>query len=193
MAVVAAGVLMLSLIGCSGDRAEPPTAAPAVEPTPLDGYVTSGVTLIRSEFCDRVTGEAVMAALGEEPTADRSWLPGTRLPGSSDISNEFGCSWTAGPVRATAWVFAPPVTADRAGDFARESVGKACERLATAPDLGAPSVARHCAHAGLTSVHGLVGDTWVGCEISGRPVPGVDDTARVGEWCVAVLEALRTA
>ena len=27
----------------------------------------------------------------------------------------------------------------------------------------------------------------------GLPVAGGDDTARVGEWCVAVLEALRTA
>ena len=73
-------------------------------------------------------------------------------------------------------------------------MGTQCERLETAPDLGEPSVARRCGGgAVLTGYHGLVGDAWVGCEIGGLPVSGGDDTARVGEWCVAVLEALRTA
>lgn len=193
MAAVATGALLLSMAGCSGDPGDQPADVPTAERTPLRDYDTSGLTLVRSEFCDRVAEGAVTAALGEESTTDRSWLPGTRLPGSSDLSNEFGCSWTSGSVRATAWVFAPPVTADRAGDFARETVGRGCERLETAPDLGEPSVARHCGGAELTGFHGLVGDAWVGCEISGLPVSGGDDTARVGEWCVAVLDALRTA
>lgn len=193
-AAVATGALLLTLTGCSDDSPEPPAAAATAEPTSLADYDTSRLTLVRSEFCDRVTEGAVTAALGEEAAAEESWQPGTRLPRSKDVSNEFGCSWTSGAVSATAWVFAPPVTADRAGDFAEEIVGKTCERLETAPALGEPSVARHCGDgAELTGFHGLVGDAWVGCEISGLPVAGGDDTARVGEWCVAVLEALRTA
>ncbi|WP_310529776.1 hypothetical protein [Nocardioides sp.] len=194
-AAVGTVVLLLGLAGCSGESApQQPAAEPTAESTPLADYDTADVRPVRGEFCARVTEAAVAAALGGESTADDSWRPGRRLPDSSDIGNEFGCSWTSGSVRASAWVFAPPITADRAADFAREAVGKKCERLEMAPALGRPSVAQHCGGgAELVRFHGLVGDAWVGCEISGLPVSGGDDTARVGEWCVAVLEALRTA
>ena len=136
---------------------------------------------------------AVAAALDDEPVDTVRWRPGARLPDSEDISNEFGCSWRVGSVTATAWVFAPPITAARAADFAGEAVGKKCKRLGTAPALGRPSVAQHCGGAEATAFGGLVGDAWVGCEISGLPSSGGNGTARVGAWCVAVLDALRTA
>lgn len=191
----ATGALLLALAGCSGDPApKEPADEPTAEPTPLGDYDTSDLTLVRGDFCDRVTAGAVTAALGDESTDAQTWRPGARLPESKDVSNEFGCSWASGSVSATAWVFAPPVTASRAADFARESVGKTCERLETAPDLGDHGVAHHCGDgAETTTFGGLVGDAWVGCEISGLSVSGGDDTARVGEWCVAVLEALRNA
>ena len=193
-AAAATGVLLLALAGCSGESApEQPPVEPTAESTPLGDYDTSDLTLVRGEFCDRVAESAVTTALGDESADAQTWQPGTRLPESRDISNEFGCSWTSGSVSATAWVFAPPITGERAADFAQESAGKMCEKLETAPDLGDPSVAHHCGDAEATGFHGLVGDAWVGCEISGLPVSGGDDTARVGEWCVAVLQALRTA
>jgi hypothetical protein len=193
VATVATGALALVLAGCSGEPAPRQPAEPlTAEATPLAGYDTSGLTLVRGEFCDAVLDAAITAALAAEPTTEDSWRPGNRLPESRDISNEFGCAWASGSVRASAWVFAPPITRDRAADFAREVVDKRCERLETAPDLGEPSVAQHCGTgAETTAFHGLVGDAWLGCEISGLPVSGGDDTARVGEWCVAVLEALR--
>jgi len=193
VAAVATGALALVLTGCSGGSAPRQPAEPlTAETTPLGDYDASGLTLVRGEFCDGVVDAAITAALDDEPTTEESWLSGNRLPDSRDISNEFGCSWASGSVRATAWVFAPPITRQRAADFAQEAVGKKCERLETAPDLGEPSVAQHCGTgAEMTAFHGLVGDAWVGCEISGLPVSGGDDTARVGEWCVAVLEALR--
>lgn len=193
VAAVATSALALVLTGCSGESdPERPPAQPTAAATPLTDYGTSGLTVARGEFCNGVVDAAITAALGDEPTTEESWLPGNRLPESRDLSNEFGCSWESGSVRATGWVFAPPITRQRAADFAREAVGRKCERLETAPDLGEPSVAQHCGTgAETTAFHGLVGDAWVGCEISGLPVSGGDDTARVGEWCVAVLEALR--
>jgi hypothetical protein len=195
VAAVATGALALVLTGCSGESTpERPPPEPTAETTPLADYDTSGLTVVRGEFCDKVVDAAITAALGDAPTTGEAWLPGKRLPESRDISNEFGCSWASGSVRATAWVFAPPITRQRAADFAQEAVGKDCERLETAPDLGEPTVAQHCGTgAEMTAFHGLVGDAWVGCEISGLPVSGGDDTTRVGEWCVAVLEALHTA
>jgi hypothetical protein len=192
-AAVTTGALALVLAACSGEPAPRQPAEPlTAEATPLAAYDTSGLAVVRGEFCDGVVEAAITAALGDEPTTEDSWLPGNRLPESRDISNEFGCAWASGSVRAAAWVFAPPISRERATDFAQESVGKKCERLETAPDLGEPSVAKHCGTgAETTAFHGLVGDAWVACEISGLPVSGGDDTARVGEWCVAVLEALR--
>lgn len=192
-AVVAMVVLaMLALAGCSGDEppAQPETPA-TVDPTPLADYDTTALTLVRDEFCARIDPLAVERALGAGSTTADDWAPGARLPGSKDISNEFGCSWTSGSASIGAWVFAPPVAVSRAGDFADELVGKKCKELPAVADLGRPSVAQECGDT--TGVHGLVGDAWVGCELS-TPAAGRDERSdRVGEWCVAVLEALRTS
>lgn len=190
------GVLTLALVlaGCSDEAIPDRSAGEATdEPTLLADYDTTGVVLTRGDFCDRVAEPAITAALGRQeadPGAkSRSWQPGSRLPGGRDISNEFGCSWKRGSMRARAWVFAPPVTPQRAGDFAEESIGPLCRRLRTAPDLGESGLALSCAAdggAGSIRLSGLLDDAWVGCEIS-----GTDDVDVVGAWCVAVLEALR--
>lgn len=189
--LVATGALALALAGCSGDSTPtPPLADPTAEATPLADYDTTDVTLVRGEFCEMVAEAAVAAALGDESAesaSDDSWQPGARLPGSKDISNEFGCSWSNGSATARAWVFAPPTASGQAADFAEETVGRKCQELTAAAELGRPSVAQECAD--LTGIYGLVGDAWLGCEIGGTKT----DAARVGEWCVAVLDAMRTA
>ncbi|MEO5665930.1 MAG: hypothetical protein ABIR39_21890 [Nocardioides sp.] len=200
-ALVATTGALLALVGCSGETPrQQPAAEPTVESTPLADYDTDGLTLVRGEFCDRVTEAAVTTALGAEAAETASWAPGRRLPGTRDISNEFGCSWTTPSVTARAWVFAPPITRERASDFATELVGMKCEELEDAPALGDPGVAQRCGlntGATLTGIYGLVGDAWVGCEVNRGPSSSTSSTepaesARVGEWCVAVLEALRS-
>ncbi len=187
--------LLVALAGCSGESPpEQPEAEPTVEPTPLGEYDTDGLTLVRGAFCDRVSEPAVVAVLGAEATGTTSWQPGRRLPGSRDISNEFGCSWTTPSVTARAWVFAPPITRERAADFVSDLGGMKCEELSDAPALGDPGAAQRCGlntGATLTGFHGLVGDAWVGCEVSSPRGSAEGDTGRVGEWCVAVLEAMR--
>ncbi len=176
----------------SGATADP--SRPVSEPTPLADYDTSTLRLTRGAFCDRLNAETIARALGGSATETTDWQPGERLPESQQISNEFGCSWSAGSVSVRAWVFAPPITPGRAADFTDESVRQACTRVRGAPPLGSPSLTQQCrteAGTGLTGIYGLVGDSWVGCEIDGTDQ---SDRARpvehVGEWCVAVLEAL---
>lgn len=195
-ATAIAGVLLLATAACSADPevGEPSTGSTGstgatAEPTPLADYDTSAVTVVRAAFCDRVSDGAIAAAVADDASEGQSWQPGKRLPDSSAIGNEFGCAWTAGPVTARAWVFAPPVTPARAKDLLDEVVGKKCQGLQTA-ELGEPSISQRCdGTAGLTGIYGLVGDAWLSCEISGRDDVDVD---LVGEWCVAVLEALRS-
>ena len=201
-ALVATAGALLVLVGCSGETPpEGPEAEPTAGSTPLADYDTDGLTLVRREFCGRVAEAAVVTALGADPAETGSWEPGRRLPGSRDISNEFGCSWTTPSVTARAWVFAPPVTRDPSTHLATERLRQHCDELADAPPRGDPGVAQRCGlntGATLTGFYGLVGDAWVGCEIDRGPLSSTSPTepaesARVGEWCDAVLEALRTA
>lgn len=190
------------LAGCSGEPTpEQPRPTPTAEATPLGDYDTGDLTLVRGEFCELVSQAAVNTALGADPTETASWAPGKRLPGTRDISNEFGCSFSTPSVTARAWVFAPPITSARASDFADEVVGAKCEELQGAASVGSPGVAQRCelnSGATLTGYYGLVGDAWIGCEVSRGPSSSTSsaepaESARVGEWCVAVLDALRAA
>ncbi len=189
------GLLLVVTTACSADQqpAGRPSTEPTGEPTPLADYDTSELTVVRAAFCDRVNDDAVAAAVVDDPSDAQTWRPGGRLPGSKDIGNEFGCAWAAGSVTARAWVFAPPVTSERAADLAAEVVDRKCERLRNAPDLGRSSVAQRCPGAtGRTGIYGLVGDAWVSCEISGLTGSESEDVDLVGKWCVAVMEALRS-
>ncbi len=175
-------MLVLLLLGClactpateeSRDGRSPATTSePTTEPTPLADYDASDLVVVRDRFCDRVSDQAVAAALSREPDEATSWRPGGRLPGTKDISNEFGCAWDAGPLSARAWVFAPPTTPGQASHFVREVVDSGCHRVAGAPALGAPSVAQQCGgHTPRTAISGLVGDAWVGARSVGSTVP----------------------
>jgi hypothetical protein len=182
---------------CTGSDETPPesTPAPTPEPTTLASYDVTGVGVVRGPFCDRVSPTGIEHALGAAPEAHGAWENGdrVRLPdGSRDRVQEYGCSWTAADgTRASAWVFAPPVTPQRARSLVREATGTECSTHGGG-DFGDPSVATTCTTDG-TTVHayrGLFGDAWLSCTLS---VPGdvAEVEARTSAWCVAVLEAAR--
>ena len=111
------GVLLLS--GCSGSD-DPDPATPAADT--IADLEPGSMDVVRVDFCDLVAERAVRAALRGPSTQAESWGNGEKPPlegASSDVTHEFGCSWTrAGGYAARAWVFARPVTAafaDRVG------------------------------------------------------------------------------
>ena len=197
LGAVTGALLLVAAAACSAEPTpEQPATEPTAESTPLADYDTSAVAIVRSDFCDRVSDDAIIAAIGDDASDKQAWQPGERLPDNRDIGNEFGCAWTAGPVTARGWVFAPPITPERADDLASEVVGLTCKPLRSAASLGDPGVAQNCVlntGARLVGFYGLIGDAWVSCEISGLTGTAPEAGDLVGEWCVAVLEALRTA
>jgi hypothetical protein len=195
-AAVVGGVLVLG----GGD--DDPSPAPAPTPfstTPLAGYDTTGVAVERGQFCDRVDDRQVTAALGGAPASSTSWRNGDPIEvanGVEDIGHEFGCRWSgADGTVAQAWVFAPPVGADRAQRMVRSGAEeRGCEPGA-GPAFGSPTLALTCTtRAGevRTSYRGLFGDAWLQCEVVRPAGASWDVTDRAGRWCVGVLEAARS-
>ncbi|WP_141014225.1 hypothetical protein [Nocardioides sambongensis] len=180
--------------------AGPPEEAP-VPPytgTPLADYDTSTVALARSAFCDRLPTEAVDAALGITDDGDaevvaRDYGNGEKatVAGGRDVMHEFGCSFRGGRGNAAAWLFAPPVTEQRARELVRSTPDEGCTRLADTPSYGDPSVALSCTGKRPTvSFRGLFGDAWLTCQLgSGEGLDEEDLVDRAGRWCVAVARA----
>lgn len=194
------GALATALVllgGCTGDAPDP-APAPSDPATPLASYDTSGVTIVRAPYCDRVDEDAVEEALGGPPRRDSGWDNGdpVRLAdGTKDVAHEYGCTWSAGKTRARTWLFAPPVTPAGAREALEQARGtKGCEPDAQAPAFGTPSVALVCTEGALVSAsyRGLFGDAWLVCEVTGD---GDRDelVQRADRWCVAVAEAARTS
>jgi hypothetical protein len=168
----------------------PVTPAPDATATPLADYDTDDLAVVRAPFCGRVSAESAALAIGiataDDPVA---WRPGVPIPGTGSIANEWGCSVTAGDVTASAWVFATPVSNDRAREWARDAARGDCQRK-DAATAGSPGVVVTCTDGPdkHTTHHGLVGDTWLACRMT-----GTGDAERVGRWCVVALEAMRTS
>ncbi|MGZ5398649.1 MAG: hypothetical protein ACXWDM_01465 [Nocardioides sp.] len=195
--------LVTVLGGCTTGEV-PPAPEPAAEPerTTLESYDTAGVDVIRGPFCDRVSPTGIEHALGNVPAESESWDDGDRerLPdGTRDRVHEYGCRWTAADAtQASAWVFAPPVTAAQARaltrDVSRNAFGATCRPAPEPGDFGAPGATATCSlDSGGTLVEraGLFGDAWLTCSVlaAGNPV---DLAERVSEWCVHVVEAARS-
>jgi hypothetical protein len=109
------------------------------------------------------------------------------------VAQEFGCSWTGGSgTVASGWVFAPPVTVERAQELvAAARSAKGCAPLPGAATYGSPSVALTCTAGGVTtlSFQGLFGDAWLVCRLAGSRAA---DPANVADrWCASVLLAAR--
>ena len=96
----------------------------------------------------------------------------TLADGVDDVAHEFGCLWQASDQSAArAWVFAPPVDAERAKRLVREAGREqGCETSPT-PPFGSPSVGVVCRSeaGGRASYQGLFGDAWLTCELSLTP------------------------
>jgi hypothetical protein len=191
----AAVALLVTLSGCTGDDGGERPPEPTT--TPLSGYDTGSVTVARGAFCDLLDDAAVEQLLGGEPERERAWGDGDELPfGEGDVGHEWGCDVT-GPDGETlrAWVFAPPVTDDRARELAAGLRSGSCRPLPDAPRVGSPGAAVDCRLDGgarLVRFAGLVGDAWLTCELyAPREVEGTraELAERTGRWCVTVLEA----
>lgn len=192
---LATGLFLLA--GCTGDAPDS-APVPTDPPTPLASYDTSGVTIVRAPYCDRVDEAAVEEALGGPPRRDSSWDNGdpVRLAdGTKDVAHEYGCSWSAGPASARTWLFAPPVSAAGARDAVEQArASEGCEPDGQAAAFGTPSLALVCADRTLVSAsyRGLFGDAWLVCEVTGEDA-AEEILERAGRWCVAVAEAARTS
>jgi len=187
---VAAGTLLLDADapGSSGP--------PSFTTTALESFDTSLVTVPRASFCDSVDPRQVEAALGGEPVDAQSYDNGeevTVTEGVTDAAHEFGCAWIgADQSEARAWVFAPPVEAQRAQGLVREA-GRQQACLASAdPAYGSPSVGLLCTGepGRRASYQGLFGDAWLTCELTSKDpeVSSAELLRRTGAWCVGVAK-----
>lgn len=194
LAATLAGVV---LAGCSGSG-ETPAATP--RPTPLASYDGTVTQVERASFCSRIRDEAVLDAVGEKVTTAH-YGNGEHLPGTDDVSHEYGCVFTGAEIVARSWVFAPPVTPARAAQLAaaaRKTSG--CSALPAAK-FGSPAVGTRCRTGGRTTVtyRGLFGDAWLACSLD-MPTPADQPSgaraaaekeliADAGIWCVRVAAA----
>lgn len=175
-------MLVTVLTACTGD-ASPPDE-PALS-TPLASYDTSEAVVKRAAFCEQVGVDTLQEAVGEvvEPTA---WQDGDRVAvaGGRDRVQEYGCAWESDRTSARAWVAAPPVTPELAGELVAEEPPQGCRPLPRADRYGKPSRALTCTD-GTVRYAGLFGDAWLTCELT-TPEP---DPGLAGRWCVAVATA----
>ena len=174
------------------DRQEP------FRTTPLEGFDTTTLTVPRAGFCDSVDPRQVEAALGTEPVEVQSHDSGevvTLADGVDDVAHEFGCLWQASDQSAArAWVFAPPIDADRAARLVREAGREQGCETSPAPPFGTPSVGVVCRSeaGGRASYQGLFGDAWLTCQLDLSPDAMDASTVglldRTGAWCVGVAQ-----
>lgn len=179
-AVVGVGVLVNRPSG-------PPPAKPLA--TALAAADTTTMTVRRRAFCTAVPTADVAAALGSGASRPTAYRPGQKValtPTVTDIADEWGCSWTGTAGRAArAWLFAPPVTRQRATKLAGQ-LPKGCERI-SAPAFGAPSVAAACGET--VTLRGLFGDAWLSCELTSPGLTPARLLDRAGRWCLVVARA----
>jgi len=196
-AVLAAPVLLLG--ACTSDEPDTSTA-PSTPSTPLASYATDSVALDRGPFCEDLSEAAVKDALGGTATSSTTYGNGDRARVTADVrdvAHEYDCTYTsADRTTARAWLFAPPVTVERAHDLARQARGgKGCRPQKDAPAFGQDSVALLCAGDSdvTASYHGLFGDAWLSCSLTVAKGTLADPelTDRTGRWCVQAAEAAR--
>lgn len=195
--VTAASVSVgLSQAGTDDER-DRGTAGPTAWSAPLASFDTSALVVARTSFCPGLGSEQVADALGGDVESSSSYANGetARLTRRvRDVAHEFNCTWhTADGTTARAWVFAPPVTRERATDLVDGAVNsRGCTPIADAPAFGLPSAGLVCVSPTATeaSYRGLFGDAWLSCSIAAPTSVARDELVdRTGRWCVAVATA----
>ncbi|GCD90969.1 hypothetical protein [Nocardioides sp. LS1] len=193
----AAVVAVLALVGissCDGGSSSP-DAAPSASVTKLSDLDTTAMVVARDAFCSGIGPDTLQSALGTTHYDGLAYNNGEHarlVRGVRDVAHEYDCTWRAqdGSV-ARAWVFAPPVTVDRASQLRDAAVGRGCQGTKDA-GFGKPSVATRCGtpRGHFQGYYGLFGDAWLSCTLA---VPGkqepADLTERASDWCAAVALA----
>jgi hypothetical protein len=192
--------LAVGLTGCSGGSGDGPEEV--TEPTPIDAYVPDGISLSRTEFCDRIPEAAVERAVGADATTSHYGNGDTAAvtDGVEDVAHEFGCGY-AGPggETARAWLFAPPVTPVKARALVEEVRRTDGCRPVAGHGFGQPGTGSVCVADGRirAAYRGLFGDAWFACELGQAGTAAAAARRQLlqdaGEWCVSVVESLRTA
>lgn len=196
--VVLGGVVLLD-----PGQEEPQRQAPL--PVALESLDTTALVVRRAAFCDAVPESDVAAAVGTGEVEATAYGNGEMAPvaGAEDVVHEFGCTWTAADGRAAAaWVFAPPVTPERATELV-DAAAAGCEQL-SAPAYGSPGVALLCPGddpaLATVSFRGLFGDAWLTCTLTAEAADAADPAAgrsalvdRTGRWCASVALAAADA
>jgi hypothetical protein len=182
------------LAGCGGGDAAPPGPP---KPTPLASYDGTVAHVRRISFCSRIPDAAVADAVGTKATTAH-YGNGEHLPGSEDVSHEYGCVFNGADHVARSWVFVPPVTPARAGELAAAARAMPGCTEVPAAKFGSPAVGTLCHGGGQTTVtyRGLFGDAWLACSLAAPTAAdqaaGAAATAdqelvtKAGTWCVQV-------
>jgi len=204
LSVAALAVVALPVSACTGGGgSDDASGAPAVAVgTPLTEVDTSLIAVVRGPFCERLSSVLVERALGGKVAAATSYGNGDRAEvaaGVTDVAHEFSCTFTAADgTEARAWLFAPPITRDRAAGIVKAvSAREGCTVIDDAARFGDPSVAVQCLSRtgdrlqGTTVTYqGLFGDAWLACSLA---VPGdtvrIDQADQASRWCAGVVTA----
>jgi len=193
--VMLVAVLGGSMAACTDD--EEPVRQVEVNPTQIDEFVATSVSVQREAFCDRVADDAVTAAVGEVGST-RQHDSGERVrivPGVRDRVHEYGCTYTGtGGDVARAWVLAPPVTRAQARALVVGVRRTAGCRVLDGHDFGSPATGALCTTRGRAeaSYRGLFGDAWLTCSVTdgGRTKLSREQLLRkAGDWCVQLATA----
>lgn len=189
-------VLGISTAACSGDDTSP---SPETKPTPLSKFDADGMTVARTDFCDRIPDSAVRSAVGELDESEQYGNGETAQIADTvkDVAHEFNCTFigTSGAV-ARVWVFVPQVTRAQARTLVRQAGnGKGCHRV-KGEGFGKPSTGALCRtkSGAEASYRGLFVDSWLACSVSdtdrAAKAPALLD--RAGKWCVQAATAAAT-
>ena len=187
VAVTGAAFAGMLLAGCGGGSSPAPTPP---KPTPLASYDGTVAHVQRVSFCTRIPKDAVADAVGTSKVTTAHYGNGERLPGTEDLSHEYGCVFADSDVIARSWVFVPPVTPARAAHLvtsARKAPG--CHTTPAAK-FGSPAIGTVCSSGAIRTVtyRGLFGDAWLACSIAAptKDASEAELVARAGIWCVRV-------